>query len=60
MSTMAGKRWFVTFINDHTRLCWVYLMHDKSEVENIFKDFYKMIETQVQTRICILRSDNGT
>lgn len=48
MSTMAGKRWFVTFIDDHTYLCWVYLMQDKSEVENFFKYFHKMIETQFQ------------
>jgi IS30 family transposase len=56
---MLGKRWFVTFIDNHTRLCWIYLMHEKSEVEKIFKDFYNMIENQFQTKISILRSDNG-
>jgi len=35
-------------------------MREKSEVENIFKNFYAMIETQFQTKICILHSDNGT
>jgi transposase InsO family protein len=60
VTTMSRKRWFVTFIDDHTRLCWIYLMHEKSEVEKIFKDFYNMIENQFQTKISILRSDNGT
>ena len=35
-------------------------MREKSEVEKIFKEFYKMIENQFQTKISILRSDNGT
>ena len=60
ITTNSGKKWFVTFIDDHTRLCWVYLMKEKSEVAEIFTDFYSMIETQFQTKISILRSDNGT
>jgi transposase InsO family protein len=60
ITTQFGKRWFVTFIDDHTRLCWVYLMKDKSEVPEIFKCFSKMIETQFDAKISILRSDNGT
>lgn len=35
-------------------------MKEKSEVEHIFTDFYTMIETQFQTKISILRTDNGT
>ena len=59
INTASGKKWFVTFIDDHTRLCWVYLMSEKSEVKKIFKDFYNMIENQFQTKISILRTDNG-
>ena len=35
-------------------------MSEKSEVEKLFKVFYNMIENQFQTKISILRSDNGT
>ena len=49
VTTILGKKWFVTFIDDRTRLCWVYLMREKSEVERIFKEFYRMIENQFQT-----------
>ncbi|KAA0051110.1 reverse transcriptase [Cucumis melo var. makuwa] len=31
VTTSSGKWWFVTFIDDHTRLTWVYLITDKSE-----------------------------
>lgn len=30
VTTVSGKKWFVTFIDDHTRLCCVYLMREKS------------------------------
>ena len=60
VTTVSGKRWFVTFIDDNIRLCWVYLMHKKSEVETIFQNFYNMIENQFQTKVSILRFDNGT
>ncbi|CAL5338710.1 unnamed protein product [Camellia sinensis] len=53
-------KWFVTFIDDHTRICWVYLLKDKSEVRSVFINFYAMIQTQFHTKIQILRTDNGT
>ena len=35
-------------------------MNEKSEVGNLFKEFYNMIENQFQTKISILRTNNGT
>ncbi|KAI3454849.1 hypothetical protein Pfo_011512, partial [Paulownia fortunei] len=49
ITTLTGKKWFVTFIDDHGRLCWLYLMNSKSEVAKLFKDFYSMVENQFQT-----------
>ena len=40
INTNSRKKWFVTFIDDHTRLCWAYLMKEKSKVESLFKIFY--------------------
>jgi len=59
ISTMFGKRWFVTFIDDHTRLSWVFLLKGKSEVKNVFETFHVMVETQFNEKIKIFRSDNG-
>ena len=59
VTTISRKKWFVTFIDDHTHLCWVYLMNEKSEVETIFKNFYTMVETQFQVKISIFHTDNG-
>ena len=46
ITTQFGKKWFVTFIDDHTELCWIYLMNKKFEVSKIFQYFSTMIETQ--------------
>ncbi|KAL4030324.1 hypothetical protein IC575_008560 [Cucumis melo] len=59
VTTLSGKRWFVTLIDDHTRFTWVYLITDKSKVSAIFQNFYHTIETQFHKKIAILRSDNG-
>ena len=44
VKTISGTRWFLTFIDDHTRLTWVYLMKEKSETSTRFKDFHTMIQ----------------
>ena len=57
--TLSNKKWFITFIDDHTRLCWVYLLKEKSEAEKVVKIFFKMVQNQFQTNIQVFRSDNG-
>lgn len=59
VSNNIGSRWFVTFIDDHTRVTWVFLMKGKLEVGSIFENFHKMVQTQFQSNIQILRTDNG-
>ena len=58
ISTRCGKKWFVTFIDDHTRVCWVCLLKEKSKVESVFQKFYSKVLTQFQEKIKIVRSDN--
>ncbi|CAN1141771.1 Retrovirus-related Pol polyprotein from transposon TNT 1-94 [Linum perenne] len=60
ISTLSGKKWFITFIDDHTRMCWLYFFTTKTEVEGIFRQFHKMVYTQFGVGISILRTDNGT
>ena len=47
------------FVDDHTRVCWVFLMKEKYKISKIFKKFHKMVQTQFQAKIKILRTDNG-
>ncbi|KAL4560354.1 hypothetical protein LXL04_032504 [Taraxacum kok-saghyz] len=59
VKNVSGARWFVTFIDDHTRVTWVFLMKDKSEVGPLFQQFHKMVQTQFSTKIRVLKSDNA-
>ena len=49
VTNLIGTRWFITFIDDHTRIHWVYLRREKSEVKRIFKEFHNMVKTHFQT-----------
>lgn len=57
--TIGGKKYFVTFIDDYSRFCYVYLMHSKNEVLDKFKIFKAQVELQHETFIKCFRSDRG-
>ena len=59
-TSIFGHRWFVTFIDCHSRTTWVYLLKHKSDVFHCFQNFHKMVQTQFNATLKILRSDNGT
>jgi Integrase core domain len=56
--SVYGYKWFVLFIDDCTRMTWVYLLKGKDEVLDVFKTFHKMVQTQFGQEIKMLRSDN--
>jgi len=59
VSTISGIRWFVIFIDDCTRMTWLYLLKNKSDVLSVFQSFHTMVQTQFSAKIQTLRSDNG-
>ena len=54
------NRYFLLFIDDFTRMTWVYFLKEKSEVLGIFKKFKLAVETQSGFKMKALRSDRGT
>jgi len=59
VTNITESRWFITFIDEHTKLAWVFLMKEKSKACPIFKKFNTMVQTQFQTKIQILKTDNA-
>lgn len=55
----TGQRYFVTFIDDYSRFMYLYLIHEKSEVPQAFKDFKTEVEKQLGKPIKSVRSDRG-
>ncbi|GJV35730.1 retrovirus-related pol polyprotein from transposon TNT 1-94 [Tanacetum coccineum] len=52
-------RYYVIFVDDCTRMTWIYFLKNKAEVYDRFTAFYAMIQTQFQKSIQVVRSDNG-
>lgn len=57
--TRGGERYFVTFIDDCSRLTYIYLIKTKDEVFQKFKEYKSVIENQLDRKIKILKSDRG-
>ena len=56
---MGGVRYFVLFIDDFFRRCWVYPIRRKADVFVVFKIFKARVEFESEKKIKCLRTDNG-
>lgn len=57
--TVSGAKYFLTIVDDHSRSTWLYLLHTKSEARTYLQNFLLLVETQFDTRVKVVRSDNG-
>jgi len=57
--TKGGSRYYVSFIDDYSRYCWVYLMKNRSEFFDIYHMFRAMVKTQHNVVIKCFRCDLG-
>ena len=55
----GGNKYFVTFIDDLSKYCFLYLIKTKDEVLNEFQIYKAEAENQQDKKIKILRSDRG-
>jgi GAG-pre-integrase domain len=59
-SYVSKFQWFVTFIDCHSRMTWIYMMKQKSKVYKCFQDFLAYVKTQFGAHVKVLRTENGT
>ncbi|OUC43997.1 integrase core domain protein [Trichinella nativa] len=59
-NSIGGSKYFVTFIDDHSRWCETYFLKNQNEVLDAFMDFKSHAENQTGNKIKTLRSDNAT
>ena len=57
-ATHEGYKYFLTTVDDYSRATWTYLLTTKKDASFALKNFIQMIETQSQTKIKQVRSDN--
>ncbi|GJT04270.1 zinc finger, CCHC-type containing protein [Tanacetum coccineum] len=57
--SLGNKKYVVTFIDDATRYCYVYLCHTKYEALDKFKIYKEEVELYHGVKIKTLRTDRG-
>ncbi|KAH9718762.1 hypothetical protein KPL71_022343 [Citrus sinensis] len=57
--SLGGVKYFLSFIDDYSRMVWVYVLKGKDEVFERFKQWKALVETQSGRKIKRLRTDNG-
>ncbi|GJR30802.1 zinc finger, CCHC-type containing protein [Tanacetum coccineum] len=57
--SLGNKKYFVTFIDDASRFCYVYLLHTKDEALDKFKVFKTEVELQQGSLIKRFKTDRG-
>src|SRR6202522_4191402 len=59
VESRGGKKYYVTFIDDKTRLTHLYLLAKKDETAKCYKQYEAWVETQMGAKIKVLNSDRG-
>jgi transposase InsO family protein len=59
VTSIGGKKYFVSFIDDYSRYVSVFLLEKKSEVFSSFLTFQRLVERKFNSKIVCLRSDQG-
>ena len=57
--TRSGRKYFITFIDDYSRFCYVYLLHSKDETIDVFKTYKNEVENHENNTLKMLRFDRG-
>lgn len=57
--TPSGNKYFLTLIDDYTRMTFIYLLRKKSDAAEKVKDFVRFCKTQIGKAPRIIRSDGG-
>ena len=58
-NSLGGSIYFLLFIDDYSRMSWVYFLQHKSETFQKFQMFKAMVENQSGCHIKVLRTDRG-
>jgi len=58
-NSIGRHNYYVSFIDDHSKFVWIYLLKHKSEVYQCFQDFQKLVERQFDRKIRAIQTDWG-
>lgn len=59
VESIEGYKYILTLADDCTRVTWVYMLKNKSDVSYIFPEFLQHIHTQYKTAVKAIHRDNA-
>ena len=60
IASWNGQQYFITFIYDYSHYGYLYLIHEKSQSLDVFKNFKTEIENQLGKKIKVVKSERGS
>ena len=57
--SLGNKRYFILFVDDFTRMMWLYFLNEKSEAFSMFLEFKALVERQSGHQLKTLQTDLG-
>lgn len=57
--SVGNSRYFLLFKDDFSHYKFVFFLNQKSEVKTVFEELLKRLDTQLNRKIKVLRTDNG-
>ena len=60
VESKGGKKYYITFTDDKTRLTHLYLLWKKDEAFATYREYEAWVNTQLSAKIKILHSDRGS
>lgn len=57
--SLTGTNYMLALVDDFSRATWTYLLQHKNQTTTTFEGFIKMVNTQFETNIKSVRTDNG-
>ncbi|WJX12170.1 hypothetical protein P8452_02697 [Trifolium repens] len=55
----GGNKYFMTFVDEYSRMIWLYHIKTKSDAFEVFKKFKTLVEKQSDKSLKVLRTDGG-
>ena len=56
---MSGHRYYIVFIDDFSRVSWVYLLKNRGHIYDVLKSFITEIKNQFDITLKCLRINNA-
>jgi transposase InsO family protein len=58
--SIDGNKYGLIIIDDYSRFTWVFFLQDKSETEEVLKNFLRRTQNEFHAKVKKIRSDNNT